>query len=329
MKILVIGAGSIGKRHIKNLQKLNYKKIDCLEINNPELIQTKFKINTYTSYSELGPYDCVFICTPTSLHNEGLRYAVDNNCAIFMEKPLIHSSQGLNEARNILRKNNNIFFIGFMMRFHKAIIKIKEIIENNTIGKILSSRLEFGYYLPYWHPDENYHKSYAAIKNMGGGVINTINHEIDLMQYFFGSPKFVYCIKKNFKLLNIEVEELCESCFEYDDKIVSIALDYLQKDYHRSIKIVGSEGVITWKWKNNYIMIKRYERKNIKIRTYKKFDVNQLYISELKHFMSLVENNTIKHSLDSKHAFMNTELLFLMHQSSTDGTRKAVPIEYS
>ena len=88
-----------------------------------------------------------------------------------------------------------------MLRYHPHVKKIKEIIDSNLLGKAYSARFEFGSHLPFWHPWEDYRVSYASKAELGGGVINTIAHELDLIQYFFGEPKLLSQVQKIFRNL--------------------------------------------------------------------------------------------------------------------------------
>jgi predicted dehydrogenase len=319
MKILIVGGGSIGKRHIRNLKTLGYKDIFCLKRKHDLKFSEETQVEVLCSYSEAekAGIDAVIICTPTALHNEAIKFGVGCNAAIFVEKPLIHSWEGLKTSETCLQEYKNVFFIGFMLRYHPLVLKIKEIIDSNLLGKIFNARLEFGSYLPYWHPWENYKISYASRKELGGGVINTITHELDLIQYFFGNPKSLICQARNFNKLGIEVEEICEAIFNYEDKIVSLHLDYLQKDYDRNIKILFDEGKLSWSWHENKVIIKKHNEQEREI-ILENFDVNQLYLDELKDFFELIKNKKSKHSLDKNHAFQNTKLMLLMHKSNEE-----------
>jgi len=318
--IVVIGGGSIGKRHINNLQTLGFKNIYCLKREYNSDFEKNLKVKVITSYRELkviNPW-AVFICNPTSLHIESLQEAVNLGAHIFMEKPLIHEAKGLEKAKEILKNYDKVFFIGFMMRFHPLVKEVKNILETENLGKVYAARLEFGSFLPYWHPYEDYKISYAAKKKLGGGVINTITHELDLAQYFFGNPESVKAHKMNLGKLDIDVEELFEGILIYKDKMVSLHLDYLQKDYDRRISILCDEGSIRWNWHDNEVIISKHKEETKKIPLHN-FDVNQLYINEIKAFFSLIENNKLKHGLDSHQAFKNTEITLALHESSDKG----------
>ncbi len=314
MKFLIVGGGSIGKRHIKNLNTLGFTDNYCLKRTHDTIFESENKVTVVTDISQIkGKVDGVIICTPTSLHNEGLMIAKKLNSAIFMEKPLIHSVEGLNEAQQILKDFNQVFFIGFMLRYHPLVLAIESIIASKRLGNVYSARFEFGSFLPFWHPWEDYKESYASQKQLGGGVINTITHELDLIQFYFGSPLKLTCTKSNFGKLGIDVEEMADAVFEYEDKVVTLHLDYLQKDYDRRIRILCDEGSIMWNWHDQRIEVKKHGEA-LEFVEIKDFDVNQLYIDELKDFISLIDTQMVSHSLDFSHAISNTTLLLKMHE---------------
>ncbi len=204
-----------------------------------------------------------------------------------------------------------------MLRFHPLVNKIKSVIDSKQLGKVYSARLAFGSYLPYWHSYEDYKISYASKKELGGGVINTITHELDLIQHIFGDPKSVIGKKSNFNKLKIDVEEVFEGVLVYDDKLVSLHLDYLQKDYDRTISILCDEGKIDWNWHENEILIKQHKKETVR-HGMGDFDVNQLYLDEVRHFFKLIEHKVVNHSLNVVHAFKNTEITLALHRASEE-----------
>ncbi len=323
IKILVIGGGSIGQRHIKNLQLLGIKCIYVLKRTYDSDFEEKYNIKIVTSFEQAKNIDfsAVIVATPTALHNEGLEFACNKGIHIFMEKPLIHNQYGLDLAKKFIQNSNIVFFIGFMLRYHPLVTKLHNLLERKVLGDVYNARFTFGSYLPYWHPWEDYKDSYASRSELGGGVINTISHELDLIQYFFGPPNEVFCEASNFGILNITVEEHCEAILKYADKVVTLHLDYLQKDYERSVTFYCSEGKILWNWNQQEILIYGHNAELKRITIDLTFDINQLYLDELNDFLRLVFLNQNKHPLDFNNAKVNTELSLLMHKSAKSGKK--------
>lgn len=317
-RFIIVGGGSIGKRHINNLISMGYKNIACLHYSLSSKIDDSNVVDLY-DWDELKNYDpcAVIICSPTHTHLDILNKINDINFHIFMEKPLTSNNV---EIKGLVF-DKNVFMIGFMLRYHSQIIKIKHIINKNIYGNIIRADFEFGSYLPNWHPDSDYKNSYVSNKEMGGGVINTISHEVDLICWFFGFPKTVYTQFSDSNFLCIDVEESCDSIFGYEKFNVSLHLDLLQKTYNRSIRIYFEEAVLEWNWNPNTIILNPYDKKKIKIHAKKKFDVNNLYYDELTDFINNCNINKVKNNLDLSYAKKNQELLNLMHTSNSERRR--------
>lgn len=316
MKHLVVGGGSIGKRHLNNLYKLGENDLFCYKRFYDKKFEGEFHCKVISSYDDiklLNP-DIIYVCNPTSLHHEGLKWAQDLEAHLFMEKPLIHSEDLLNQMIQQWKKQR-VFFIGFVMRYHPLVKIIKEKISKKVIGEIYSARFEFGSYLPFWHPLEDYKVGYAAKKSLGGGVINTISHELDMMLNFFGNPQSVFSAKANSGHLQTDVEDIAESIFKYPWGFATLHLDFLQKDYDRQVKILGTEGKITWNWHDNAIIIERHNEPK-EIIEIKENDFNLFYIEELKDFLELISLSKIDHPLDFEYSINNTKWLLAMHKSA-------------
>lgn len=321
MKHLIIGGGSIGKRHLSNLYKIEERELYCYKRTYNEKFESDYHckvIDNIDDAIQLKP-DIIYICNPTSLHHEGLILAQDLGAHLFMEKPLTNDESNLQE---IIRRwdKQRVFFIGFVLRYHPLLKTIKEKLREKVIGAVFSARFEFGSYLPNWHPEENYKEGYAAIESLGGGVINTITHELDLMLYLFGNPNSVTAAKVNLNHLDIDVEELAESIFRYPWGFATLHLDFLQKEYDRQIKIIGTEGKITWNWQENQVVIERVNQPK-EVINFKIDDFNELYIDELKDFFELIQLNQIHHPLDFDYSITNTQWMLAIHKSAE--TQKA------
>jgi predicted dehydrogenase len=321
MKHLIIGGGSIGKRHLRNLFSIGEKNLFCMKRSPDSNFEDELKcrvVCTESEVLELKP-DVIYVCNPTSLHEYAVKLADQVGAHIFMEKPLTHDEESL--KRLLARKApGKIFFIGFMLRYHPLVAQLKSIIEQKVAGEIYGARFEFGSFLPYWHPWEDHRTGYAGRKDQGGGVVNTITHELDLILHLFGEPDAVTAITKNPGFLDIDVEEMVEAVFEYPGRLINLHLDFLQKDYDRQIRLLCTEGKITWNWHTNEIIIDKH-KSTVETIKLKSFDVNQLYIDELTDFLKLVKGEKTENPLDFNYSLINTEWMLAMHHSSKNGRK--------
>jgi len=296
IKILIIGLGSIGQRHYKNLKKLGYANLYVYDV-----VAVKDKqINIVDEISQpvLRQFDVVFVCSPNNLHIKHALMAAKAGCHLFIEKPLSHSLNNVEKLKKICGQKKLINMVACNMRFHPCLQFIKNYLEKNRLGKIYSIYHEFGYYLPYWRPGTDYKKNYAARKAEGGGIILDDIHEFDLLFWLndFSKVKDSQFIFNKASDLEIETEDNCIASFKFNNKALgSVMCDYLQQYYSRSCKIIGEKGNLEWDWNENIVWL-RNKAKNKKLFRIKNYDLNQMYIDEIKYFLNCI---------DKKHKIFN------------------------
>jgi predicted dehydrogenase len=305
--VLICGSGSIAKRHALNLLKLGYKNLIFFKENKnfqPQFIK-KFKIYYDIDVALKCKPKVVFICNATSKH---LKYAINAakaRCHLFIEKPLSNKIDGLSDLEKIIRKNKIKLMVGYMMRFHPSIIKIKNFLGKKYLGNVFYARSSWSEYLPDWHPKENYKFSYAASNRLGGGSTLTLSHEIDLMNFFFGKIIKIDTCKSFKSKLNIKAEYSTNHQVEFKNGVIAqIHLDFMQKPYERKLEIVGEKKKLFFNYyKNEILILDRNGNKKQIVET--NFKRNDMFISEIKFFLKNINKN-IKMNCDIKY---NIELL--------------------
>ena len=316
--MVIIGYGSIGKRHCKNLSK--FKDIQCFVVTNRKRINLPSKnfqkFNSLDECLKLHP-DIGFITNVTSSHVDIATKLVKANCHVFIEKPLSNSMKGVKKLENLIHKKRLVSTIGCVMRFHPCLKKIKHLISEGEIGKILYVRMENGSYMPDWHRKENYRKSYASRKELGGGVVFTCIHEIDYLFWLFGSVRECYSITRKLSDLEINVDDLSSILLQFkNDVVAEIHLDYFQRPSFRSCKIVGTKGTIYWDSDSNSVKTYDINKKRWKSRlSIKKYNINNMYLNETTHFLDCVKTNkrTIN---DIKQGVQTLEIALAIQKSS-------------
>lgn len=292
MKVAIIGYGSIGKRftdiilHIPNTEIIICTKKETIKNNKKLIICHSIK-----ECLRLQP-DVVFITNVTSAHIPTAKIFAKKGIHLFIEKPLSSSLKDIDDLSSIIKSKKLITMVGCNLRFHKAIISIKELIDKGQIGRILSVKAENGSFLPDWHPWENYSQSYTAQKKLGGGVVLTNIHEVDYLYWFFGMPKEVFSFTG--KLSDLKVfEDFSSIIMNYKNKILEIHLDFFQRPSKRSCKIIGTNGTIIWDSEQKFVNLFDLKKKQWKtVISLKNYDYNLMYIEEIKHFLKSVKNNT-------------------------------------
>lgn len=294
MKILLIGLGSIGSRHLKNLLSLGYKDI-ILYRTKKSAMDGIDRFSSLPSYGDLDDAlaqkpDIAIIANPTSLHAKIALRCANAGCDLFIEKPLSHDFLNLQELDSVVKKKNLITFIGCQFRFHPFLQHIKKWLEDNALGRVIYASARWAEYLPDWHPWEDYRKGYSAVKKLGGGVILTLIHPVDYMYWFFGDVSRVSCIQGKLTKLDIDVEDIAEIILGFKNKVIGhIHLDYFQKPRIHDLLIMAEKKNIYWNCHDRILISKDRNGKKRVWSDPPGFERNTMFMDEMKHFLSCVK----------------------------------------
>jgi predicted dehydrogenase len=283
MRFLICGIGSIGQRHYRNLKSLGHEtalfragggaNAPFIDKFLSEEQSSGQKVKIYYNFNEaiddFKP-SAVFITNPNSKHMETALLAARAGQNIFIEKPLTHNMDGLEELKALAEKKNLKIMIGYNLRWHPLLKKMKAMVANGDIGQPISAHIEMGENIEDWHPWEDYRQAYAAYKNGGGGAVLCFSHDIDYLYWFFGLPETIQAIGGKITPLGGDAEDMVKALLEYKNKfIVSLHLDYWQN--------------LTWVSRDNNIAPIVYPLSDT-------FDRNDMFIDEIKDFIFALKN---------------------------------------
>jgi len=294
---LIMGLGSIGQRHLRNLLSLGAGEIIGYDVNEGirHKVADEHGIRTYGQMEQAlakGP-DVALICTPTSLHIPHALVAAEHGCHLFIEKPLSHSLDQVDLLIRITSANNLVTMVGCNMRFHPGPLRIKSILDSAAMGRVYFARIQTCSYLPGWRPWQDYRQSYSARPELGGGCVLDCIHEIDLARWYLGEPKFVYSITRNLGALGIDAEEISEVLCEFNSGVVgSIHLDYVSRSYERSAHIIGEKASLFWSYKEAAVLLYLAEKEAWERYPHPlNYDTNLMFADELAYFVSCVQKS--------------------------------------
>ena len=292
---MIVGLGSIGKRHLRNILAIeNTKKLEIIIYSK----QTKSYLSNHKNIKIFDTLDkCLlekpdvgFITNETIHHIPIAIKLAKVGLDLFIEKPLSNKISNVKTFSKIVKTKKLITLVGCNLRFHRCINEIKNLIDQKVIGDIISVKVECGTYLPDWHPNENYSKSYASRDDLGGGVVLTCIHELDYLFWFFGETQEVFSITGKYSNLKITASDLSAIILKFKNNIIAeVHLDYFQKPEARSCKLIGTKGTITWDSLSNEVNIYDFKKSKWKSKLkIKKYDKNEMYVKELEHFIQCV-----------------------------------------
>jgi len=309
VKVLMIGLGSIGQRHLRNISRL-YKDVqfiayrkrglthafsDNMKIQEQVNVEGEYHIQSYYNLDDALSQkpDAAFITNITSEHIVSAIKAAEQGCDLFIEKPLSHTMNGVNRLKQIINEKNSIVFMGFQYRSHPGLILLKSILSNPEIGDVLSVEAATGERLTTMHTYEDYRNTYMAKKEYGGGVIlNSLIHEIDYLRWIFGELSHIYSIGGKLSSMEIDVEDTVESLLtaSRNGKTIPVRLhgDLLQYPPCRYCKIICDHGkVYVDLIRNN---VEWYINDEAYTKSFSEFTRNDMFIAEIMEFFSAVGN---------------------------------------
>lgn len=262
MRILVAGLGAIGQRHARNLRALLGRDLELLAFRRRRLrhvvtgtlqrddsrdVERELEAEVFTELDAAlaARPDAVFVCTPSSQHLEIAQPAAEAGCHLFIEKPASHTLDGLDRLRAAVARNHLVAVVGCQWRWHPAIRGLRRLIDAGELGTLVRAQIDYREYLPDWHPYEDYRASYAARRDLGGGVVLTQIHDYDLAWWLFGPPARVTATGGHLSRLEIDVEDTVDAQLDGGRVPVRVRQTFAGRPPQRTIRLDGEAGSLT------------------------------------------------------------------------------------
>lgn len=311
MKVLFVGLGSIGQRHLRNLKKLrhdqplevfSYRQSPSqlvIEDGSSKEVESLEKYYGFTEFDSLEKAlnekpDIAFVCNPSSMHVPTSILCANSGCHLFIEKPVSNGNDGLYELEQILKEKDLVSMVGFQTRFHLIVMETFRLLKNQQYGQVISARFNWADYLPNFHPYEDYRKGYAARNDLGGGVTFSFSHELDLIQHFFGTPQSVYALGGHLSNLEIDVDDTIAALFQCGTEKrsfpVQLHLSFAQGREQREFTILLEDGVLHCDLIKAQLQFVNHKKETKLNKGYPNFKRNDLYVAEIKHFLDCFQD---------------------------------------
>ena len=222
----VIGACGIAKRRTisegiipaKDAELVAVMDIDEKEIK--ELSQKYGGVKYYTKEEDLlknSDVQAVYIATPVCLHASQVIKAAKAGKHIFCEKQMAMTINECNKMIEVCKKNKVKFSLGYLMRYNVYHRKVKEMLEDGSLGTPVMARAQ----LSCWYPEIPLAWRQDPAKGGGGSLIDMGTHCIDLLEMFFGKTKAVSCFLAN-RAFKYPVEDTAIVNLEFQNGVIGI-----------------------------------------------------------------------------------------------------------
>lgn len=324
-RLLIVGCGSIGRRHIRVFRELGVEFIGVADLRQDRLDQAKSEtdldvlVQDYRSALDQHRYDAVVITTPPHIHTAIALDAAAAGCNLFIEKPLAVNRQDSDRLIALCRERKLTAYTAYCYRFIPSVERLREILSAGTIGKVLSARLHISSYLPDWHPWEDYRDFYMAKKAEGGGALLDESHGIDLLRWLFGEISEVSAFVCNVSDLEITSDDLSVLQLRFvAGPVVQAHFDLLGRSPRIGLEVIGSTGTLLWDRIDPKISIFDAIAKEWREECFAKDDTVQSYPRQARHFLDCLKTGSeTRNSLEDGRRTL--EVLLAAFKSSETG----------
>lgn len=286
--ILLIGYGSIGRRHCANLQRLAPTvKIVVVEPDRGRYVLAP-KIEFVTDWPQLGrSFDLCVICSPNNLHAQHIEMAQNIARFIFVEKPFLDRIPS--DVTGFTSAITCPLMVACNYRFEPGLLLVKQALAQGCIGRPLHVFAEYGNYLPDWRPGFDYRRNYGASRANGGGVTLDRIHELDFLSWLFGPVTAVRGYPISTGQLEINTEDMIDIVLSFAHGMQGVVhVNYLRRTYHSSMRILGSVGTLTWNFSPSVVVVEKEDGIEY-LRHVEVPDTNEMYLEQMRYVLICLE----------------------------------------
>ena len=301
-KVLFVGLGGAGQRHLRIFRQLlpegtvftAYRHTGRTPLLRPNFtvddqntVESAYRLRIFNNLESAfadGP-ELTVVSTPTSCHREPMMMAMKVGSGVLVEKPWAENLEGFSKFRDGMMARHLPFQISFQRRFHPMIARARHAMISRSIGQPVAATFTAYSHVPSWHPYEDWRSLYAVRPELGGGVLLTEIHEIDLANWFFGLPEAVFCSGGNRSAERLSVEDTVQMTLLYAAFSVQITLCFFHKKISRSFHIAGTNGDILWHGEENRLVINPFAAE-AEMYADSDFTNDAMFVAQAERFLS-------------------------------------------
>ncbi len=293
MRFLIAGLGSIGQRHLRNLIALGERDIVLLRTGRGALpLSDEFSgLTVETDLARAlkrGP-DAVLVANPTAFHLDIAIPAARAGCHLLIEKPVSHTADGLEALTDAVSGGGGEVLIGYQYRFHPLLARMHEVARAGGLGTLRWAIAHWGHHLPDWHPWEDYRTGYAARRDLGGGVLLTLSHPLDYLQWIVGP---LTCSQSRIQVLGglaVDVDDYVDLWLQRDNTFTAaVHLDYYQRPAEHWLALGGDSGSLRLDFIKGRLVGATHDI-DVDMGVAPGFDRNDMYLDEMRHFLRVAK----------------------------------------
>jgi len=253
-RILIVGLGSIGQRHLCLAREL-LPNADIRVLRHQATKEVPYYSNgSFSSFEEVIAFapQIAVIASPAPFHIATAQRLAEIGVHLLIEKPLSVCLNGVTNLLDTCQEEGLVLLTGYNLRFLPSLQHFRDVLGEGVVGEMLSVRCEIGQYLPSWRPGSDYRQGVSARQEMGGGALLEISHELDYLRWIFGEVDWVKATLSRQSHLEIDVEDTAHltlgfvSAVDRRQLIGTVNLDFIRHDTTRLCTAIGEKGSLRW-----------------------------------------------------------------------------------
>lgn len=321
-RILVCGFGSIGAKHAAHLKTLDATtRIWCRRPEKDGAVREAGYIFEPSLDNGLSWADAVVVATATDGHMSIARQAAQARRAIYLEKPVSHNRDGLENLRS--ETNGLVVEVGCQMRRHLALMRLRDTLTQGKDGPVLAFQAWVGQRLDQWRPGTDYRSGYSADTARGGGALFDLVHEIDLLHWLVGPMATVAADLRHNSDLDMTAEDLANILLVARNGAAGVVqLDMLSPAYRRGLQIVCRNAVWSWDFTTGELVRDGGKGRETIVR--QPVSNKDLLADLMRHFLKRLENPSLPPCCSLAEGIHDLDILLAARQSSASGMRQSI-----
>jgi predicted dehydrogenase len=253
-RILIVGLGSIGSRHLRLAREL-LPNADIGVMRHQECVSIPEQANAcFSSLSKAIDFapEIAIIASPATFHLSAAQGLAMAGVDMLIEKPLAASSDGAIHLIDTCRARGSVLLVGYNLRYLPSLRRFRDLIHEGSIGTVVSVRCEIGQYLPSWRPEADYRQGVSAKRELGGGALLELSHELDYLRWIFGDIDWVQAYVGRQSSLEIDVEDTAHLILGFASGadggrlVGTVNMDFVRHDATRFCAAIGETGTLRW-----------------------------------------------------------------------------------
>lgn len=303
MKVLLVGTGSIGRRHLASLRRLRADvRVDVLREGERAVDQStdglgaEVSIVTDLDRALLQRPDLMVIANPSAMHLRYLMAAIEHRIPFYAEKPVLTNEADVQALKRCIEgagPHSVPSMVGCNLRFLPSLRALRTLVESGELGRVLRASFEAGQWLPDWRPASDYRASYSASRALGGGVALDLIHEVDAARWLLGDFKTVSGELWRGSSLEIETEDCaCLLMKAVNGPVATVQLDYVSRQPFRRYRLVGDQATVEWDLPGRYVAVSTAQGRRELPLGPDAFDVGQTYITAMAELLLAIQAGT-------------------------------------